>query len=191
VPPEAVQPSRQEPPARSGEVDRESLPEAVLYETSAADEVDAATVETDIGPLPADLWRLIGQDVPQQPEEKPISPKPESQPRVSVQRQPEKPSPPQAGRLESRQVISTITPGHISPQDLPDVVQMAARDEQVETRSADRLTRREASGDGSGVDEAGGEDSGGEIDVDELSRKVYQEIKRRLVGEWERMRRRF
>jgi hypothetical protein len=38
---------------------------------------------------------------------------------------------------------------------------------------------------------AEGEESAGEIDVDELARRVYSNIKQRLVVEWERVRGRF
>jgi len=39
--------------------------------------------------------------------------------------------------------------------------------------------------------EQGAAEAGAEINVDELTRRVYQEIKRRLSTEWERMRRKF
>ena len=68
-----------------------------------------------------------------------------------------------------------------------DVVQMAAVD-----RPAVSSRTRQFEAEESRTEAQEDEDAEmGEVNVDELTRKVYQEIKRRLSSEWERMRRRF
>lgn len=99
-------------------------------------------VETEIGPLPGDLWELIGKEPPA-PEQ--VAPAPVA----AVQRRP-------------------AEAGAAAP--VEDVVDDAAPEEAPPAAVA------------------AGES---EIDVDELARQVYAQLKRRLVVEWERLRGRF
>jgi len=128
-------------------------------------------VETEIGTLPADLWHLIGQEPPQpqasQPAQGPL-----------VQRQPGA----EAGSLPvdtaGRQAQVTAHPA------APIVTyQISAPVQRAEAADAAPAA---AAGEG-----AEGEAADGGLNMDELSRRVYQEVKRRLENEWERMRRRF
>jgi hypothetical protein len=146
-------------------------------------------IETAIGKLPADLWQLINQPLPQQPQgstdrgqeetvsnHAPIQRQPETSPRQLMQEAPaETPAPtlpagPPAG--------STFAPA--------EVIQ----------RSPDSAASQNS---GSAVPEGGGSSStpptdgaqAAKPDKDELARLVYQEIKHRLSIEWERFRNNF
>jgi hypothetical protein len=186
---EVVTPRRPRPvPAAAHSTPAEGQPGSSYPKTGAdmpglAEGVEAAAVATEIGPLPADLWSLIGQEPPA---ERAASAALSVQP---VQRQPAgegnlAPAMPLGSQPEevrqtsqSGQIISTLATGYLSPEDLPNVIQMQAAE--GETAPAPP------------AEGAPGEGAAAEINVDELTRKVYQEIKRRLSSEWERMRRRF
>jgi len=134
-------------PPSSPKVPQGDLP----VESRAVSEV----VPTEIGPLPADLWRLIGE-APPEPEMAEHKEKPARLPdkgqalpgapaEPAVQRQAAEPSSP----------AQTPSPSTASPA----------------------------------APQAEGEGKGEKLDVDELSRRVYREVKRRLAVEWERIRR--
>ena len=117
-------------------------------------------VPTAIGDLPSDLWQILGETPP--------APVPTAQ--RSVETDPS--SPAQAGPP-----AKLVTEEFQSPD-----IQRSLRDSESSAGQLD-LTR-----DG-GQEESAGEDGGdgkGEVDVNELARKVYPEIRRRLQVDWER-----
>jgi hypothetical protein len=74
-------------------------------------------------------------------------------------------------------VVASYATGYLVPEEIPAAVQRAEEESPLATSPPPEAPPEEP--------------AGAEINVDELTRKVYQEIKRRLTGEWERMRRRF
>ena len=125
---------------------------------------EEVSVPTEIGPLPQDLWRLIGQQPPQQ-ESAPGSP---IHPIVS--RTPEKKR--SAPKVETPQPRSGDSP-KIS--------------ESFIAPPAPFIQRAEIEGEAASQ-ESGSDEQAPELDTDELARKVYAEIKHRLTTEWERFR---
>ncbi len=120
-------------------------------------------VPTPIGDLPSDLWEMLG--------ERPPAPRPPAaQPSVAgpqtVQREVE---------VQPQQLVTEV---FRAPDLQRDDVQTG------QTESAGAGQAEEAA-------DEGGEEKKSEVDVDELARKVYPEIRRRLEIEWERGRGRF
>jgi hypothetical protein len=121
-------------------------------------------VPTEIGELPTDLWRLIGQEPPL------AAPTP--------------PSPLQ------RQAESGLEPA--LPAVLPAERKSRAEGQYVTYQAPTTLQRAEAPETTEPAPQASDDEAGDAegANLDELSRRVYQEVKRRLANEWERMRRR-
>lgn len=143
-----------------------------------------STVPTEIGPLPADLWRLIGQEPPAEAQSAAPAP---AQPLKAVQRKtqseapatrPTSPGEPAQSEPEDAQWVAAYPAGPFSSEAALDVLQRAPEEAQPPPSSPPEAPPAETL-------------PGAEVNVDELTRKVYQEIKRRLASEWERMRRRF
>lgn len=155
----------------------------------AAQPASPEMVPTEIGPLPADLWQLIGQTPPSAPAPEagqPVGNPPAhaapagaaSAPAPVVQLMPQPPERSQPAQAEpvQRQVAKapvSVIPITTESQDSPPagVLQMAEAQAPAEASPAQPT------------------EPAPEVDVDELTRRVYQEIKRRLSTEWERMRR--
>jgi len=126
--------------------------------------MDPDPIPTEIGPLPQDLWRLIGQKPPQQGSAA------SSKTDQIVSRKPEKPrTPPKVETIQPE-------PGD-SPQNGDSILEVPTP-----------LIQRTALGSEASSQESGSEEAPPELDTDELARKVYAEIKRRLTTEWERFR---
>jgi hypothetical protein len=119
-------------------------------------------VPTAIGDLPSDLWQMLGETPP--------APKPR------VQRSADSsPSPP----AQADRPAKLVTEEFQSPD-----IQRTSIDSESSAGSSDQTQ-------GGGQDETAGGDEGGagmngEVDVNELARKVYPEIRRRLQVDWER-----
>jgi hypothetical protein len=135
-------------------------------------------VASEIGPLPADLWALIGQPVPAQDAgyQPPASP-PSSGP-APLQR---------AVQINdlSAAVVETASESQEGAAAQPG----SAPDGQPEDHAAST-----PGGEGSppdGADDAAPLQSAAQPDLDEIARQVYVEIKHRLQVEWERLRRKF
>ncbi len=127
---------------------------------------DVETVPTAIGPLPADLWRLIGDDLPM----------------VMRAAVPETQTEPERLMAAQRSSAPPETSAPERPQTQPAAIQATAATAQAPTTTETTGSSPEA--------EAESETSAetAEPDVDELARRVYSEIKRKLSVEWERMR---
>ena len=119
-------------------------------------------VPTAIGDLPSDLWQILGETPP--------APVPTAQ--RSVETDPS--SPAQAGPP-----AKLVTEEFQSPD-----IQRSLRDLGSSAGQLDQ-TRGSGQEESAGGDE-GGEGEKGEVDVNELARKVYPEIRRRLQVDWER-----
>jgi hypothetical protein len=131
-------------------------------------------VETAIGPLPADLWQLIGQ---KPPEGKPSQSTPETMPpSIPQQMESSKPQEEVIRHETSSQPVHTIKmvdfPAAVQRE--PAVTDTASSPEQPGNASLSLSQQNVES----------------ELDVDELARKVYARIRQRLSTEWERLRRR-
>jgi hypothetical protein len=141
---------------------------------------ESELVQTEVGPLPADLWHLIGESSPKRPppETAPSRSGPEAKDRESAVKQavaaaeasPIPPARTSAAQPTTQGGASTVI------QRRPDVAS-------VETGGVSEAETEAAAppGEQSAVEEP---------DVDELARRVYAEIKRRFSVEWERVRQR-
>ncbi len=147
-------------------------------------------VETAIGPLPGDLWELIGEPVPPANGfgEAPQEARPARATTTETQRpQPERPAqPPEvepAGRRPTRiePVAGTLEP--------PSATLIAPPSPGPTRPPATTVQRAEAdTGETPDAQPEAETESGGGMDVDELARRVYGEVRRRLAVELERMR---
>ena len=141
----------------------------------------ARLVETEIGALPADLWRMIGEEPPADVggadtvEQNKLNGHDASEVVGSVQRAVEGESQTRAqGTSPSdvdEQAGSTLAGGE------PNLAQ--TKTVQREALGRGRAERVEPEG-------GGADDEGGDVDTDELARQVYARLKRRLAVEWER-----
>lgn len=132
---------------------------------------DDRLIETAIGPLPADLWQLIGQ---KPPETEPHPPAHDSI--TSAVQQVESTGP----QKESLRQETSSPEKTVNIVDFPAVVQ---RQPVAEATALSPEQQRDASLSPQQAAET-------EPDVDELARKVYAKIRHRLSMEWERLRRR-
>ena len=138
----------------------------------------ADLIETDIGPLPADLWRLLDQPPPHKvdreaPALKPLDGPPHAASRVetaisAVEKSRPRPTGTPAPESQALPAIqrSTHSPGVAQARETPTEQAAARRDEPGEDRGQDQA----------------------EADTDELARRVYAQIKEFIAVEWERCR---
>jgi hypothetical protein len=151
----------QKKPVKSESVP-ESQPEAAISDQS---------IPTEIGPLPQDLWRLLDQEPPQlESESQPIKEK-------KINRKME---PSQSHPAQPESILNDLS----KP---PETELNPSKNESLLAPLSPTIQRTEAAGDESSSESDSGE-AGSEVDTDELARKVYAEIKRRLTTEWERFR---
>jgi hypothetical protein len=129
-------------------------------------------IETAIGPLPADLWQLIGQ---KPPESKPQLPTHETM-SASIPQQTEsaKPQEEVIGHERTSQPAKPIKmvdfPAAVQRQPVAADASSSEQPRDVSISSSQQIAEPE-------------------LDVDELARKVYARIRQRLSTEWERLRR--
>jgi hypothetical protein len=156
------EPSAAAPGIEISAEDFESASDGVLM---ASQEVAGeAHLMTEIGPLPIDLWELIG--------ESPQSAQP--QPMQSA-------SPATSGKPAPRESLA--------PQNVKKIPEAPAGFVQRQPAEPGTAASTGISG-AAGAAESQAEQPQAEIDMDELARRVYGEVKKRLALEWERMRRR-
>jgi hypothetical protein len=138
------------------------IPGKDIENASAGILMASEEVETEIGPLPVDLWELIGES-------------------------------PQAAQPQSSQTASPATSGKpvqresFSPQNgkkMPEAPTGFVQRQPAEPGAAGDQPVAAAAA------ESQASQPQAEIDMDELARRVYGEVKKRLALEWERMRRR-
>jgi hypothetical protein len=122
-------------------------------------------VPTEIGPLPEDLWSLVGAESPVERIERPQEP----------------PAPIETSKWEQSSTSTGLPASPSGPVSLAPVVQR-------------QVARGATAGPASAPPSAGGDDSekqtGQDVNIEELARQVYSELKHRLGLEWERLRRR-
>ena len=141
--------------------DFENVSDRVLM--ASEDVAGKGHLMTEIGPLPVDLWELIGES-PQTAQPQPMqtaSPAPSGQP---VQRE--------SLALQNGKKMPEAPTGFVQRQAEPGAAVSSG-----------------ASGAAGAAESQAGQPQA-EIDMDELARRVYGEVKKRLALEWERMRRR-
>ena len=164
-------------PVAGNLVHDESVPaDDVPGEMALGEPITGELVDTEIGPLPSDLWRLIGQSPPETVTT--AAPEPESETVTSGKSD-------QAGRHSSFDKPPAGEKDAFAKSPMPPSPPIIQRQpaEQVppatqETGTTTTGTSREET---SELKE--------EININELARKVYTEVKRRLALEWERSRR--
>ena len=155
-----------EPALPQARADGEQLPHAPAARFPAPEVQrqpadSAGEVDTPIGPLPADLWTLIGQPAPA-------------------------PGRAEEGAKRAPETASRKTePVPAQPAGLAGASGLAGA---TELAGALGLIQREVAVD-MPAEGSGGEDRRGEPDLDQLTRRVYAEVRRRLQQEWERLRR--
>jgi hypothetical protein len=168
----------------------------------AAENIRAAeaVVETEIGPLPRDLWTLIGERPPERPARPPYeAPQAAEEPQTAAPRAAAAapaPTPaamvpaagsetaarPAPGPVIQRTPVAWRTPvarGSIRPA-LAEAA--TSPDEAVETPTASMALQQESG------DETAGEAEATVVDIETLAQRVYADLKRRLAVEWERLR---
>jgi hypothetical protein len=180
-PGEQEQPAAMPTPEKTALVERpDAAPESVMpvqdlvadsaeAEMAPEEVVDEKHLMTEIGPLPADLWELIGES----PRVEPAGPGGSASPITS-------------GNPAQREASASQS-GKQMPAAPHAYVQRQAEAAGAQTGEA---ASPRSSG-STGAAEALGKQPPAEIDMDELARRVYGEVKKRLNLEWERMRRRF
>ncbi|MFQ5401123.1 MAG: hypothetical protein ACE5E7_16185 [Anaerolineae bacterium] len=130
------------------------------------------TVPTEIGPLPADLWQLLGQEPPTKQKAPDMVTR-----AIAAAEAPAKPAALAWPEVEdTRQVIPPPVQRTAAP------AEEAVAETPASTAESPPASPQEA---------AAEEGEAAEIDVDELARRVFGQLKRRLSVEWERARGRF
>jgi hypothetical protein len=132
-----------------------------------------ATVATEIGELPSDLWRLIG-----------------AQPPTSFKQEASTPPAPTAAETINEDTKPAQPPG-MPPTFIQraESEQAAAEQAAAEQAAADLTPSLEAPAAPSKEGNETGQEE--EVNMDELARQVYSDIKERMTIEWERTRGRF
>lgn len=164
-----------------------------------------ALVQTEIGPLPADLWHLLGRSPPGQEPAEATPPQDTGQEAtiadgniadaaitdgriaraVATAEAPPKPERPAIREIIPPVVQRVAAPG--SAAEAGSLIQREPEEEQAETAATGSVTTESVATEA----ETAPETPAPRIDVDDLARRVYAEIKRRLSTEWERARRMF
>jgi hypothetical protein len=208
------------PDAPLASIQRQLNPQAVDEGASiGARLADPAFILTELGPLPADLWDLLGQPRPAPEMHKPLSGVPTqlAESGVPDQRQGGK-NTPGTGRwvetLPASQApvqrafyAETAAPSWLAPEPgrktgpagvltrnaetpLPSPSGAAPapafeqiQREPIEIGEVPPPVQTEPHGSGTGTGQ------GGEVNLDELARRVYTDVRARLAVEWERLRR--
>ena len=165
---EVPSPSRPRPPhgrvlSSSASIQRQVEKSQAVQEIS-----ERPPVNTAIGPLPADLWWLLG--------EKPPSGEPVSETNNKIATDFNQQDTPQVQRSYSepetsveKSVNATPIPNMIQRQTVSDKPLLSNSPEPVKSEGAEKTKQ-------------------GEPDLDDLARRVYGEVRRRLATEWERTR---
>ncbi len=159
-PPLPPRPIHREPEPVEESVQKEQLAEPPAKKPKAKAARAPEMIETGIGPLPSDLWGLIGQPVPQ--------PRAETVPPAAI-----KPAAP--GAEEPAPPSAYLWP---EEEESAEAEELAVVQQQAE--------RAEAPAGAAGA----AAETGGETSLDDLARQVYREIKKRFAVELERFRRR-
>jgi hypothetical protein len=176
-------------------------------------EVNLARVATDIGPLPSDLWQLLGQPLPEpaspaeaiSPEavgltetEAPV-PRP-NLPVVQTKAEPmgarpareatvSEPVVPEAGAAEAiKSMIGAASGERPAEKARPTVNSNTIQQETMPSEVG--ITSAPIETGGSAAAQKAPADPIVKIDTDELARRVYTKLKNRLAIEWERVQRR-
>jgi hypothetical protein len=151
-----------------------SIPEAGHRDSAAVETAvaDSTTVPTQIGTLPADLWQLIGQEPPT------IMRTALSEQISSTATQPARSAATQQQTAPERPTSQTIEP--------PPTPEAEQKEGATETQQSD--AGEETSDTQQAPESSETADESAKPDVDELARRVYANLKRRLSIEWERMR---
>jgi len=148
-----------------------------------------AYVPTEIGPLPGDLWEILGAPLP-----RPMGPTGETGSpalmRTAAAAAPTMPFAEPATRYPGS-APTTGTNGHPAPvqREPAPATGQQSQPSSVATVQSGMPTRTASAQEGGEQGAEAGEQ--GEVNVEELARQVYSEVKRRIAVDWERGRGRF
>jgi len=185
---ESAQPSPEASERTSGEREDASseapLPSSEASQDAPPDVQMAAAperIQTDIGPLPSDLWRLIGQEVPGQ-EQKSRAESELSESHI------------QRAGLEEKESVPPAVQNFFRPSGKEPPIMVQRVTEQTETQTAEQPSTGSAEAVSTQAPEVAQQEQKEEkINVEELARKIYEAIRHRLMTtlsvERERMRR--
>ncbi len=126
-------------------------------------------IQTPVGPLPSDLWKLLGQKPPE-PVQAQVKPSSTPEPTTASMST-------SASSSTNPRITPVIAPSNTIQRELD-----AAADQSSPASRLDSSSERQSEGQPA---------RSGEPDMEELTHKVYAEVKRRLSVEWERLRHRF
>jgi hypothetical protein len=166
---EILSPSRPRPPQVDLSTSRASIQRQTQDNHVSKEASESSPVNTAIGPLPADLWWLLGQKPPIA-----SAPQPEIQRTIHADQKLVAPEQSSAAGSQSpveHRVETPPTPSAIQRQALPTDALPTNRQEPAEPARAEKAKHKHA-----------------EPDLDDLARRVYAEVRRRLAAEWERRR---
>jgi hypothetical protein len=146
-------------------------------------ESDPDLIQTEIGPLPVDLWEILGHRPPSSPGQDgviPESPPMPTGPKTNIQ------------RAEASPVDKNLSPRrHTSEKQIFNNIEEGSIQRTVTTDDDLSVTPNSSSSETTSESTADSETSQqSDPDIDELSRRVYAEIRRQLSVEWERSRKR-
>jgi hypothetical protein len=182
--PEIVRPSPEageEIPGEREDASLEAPPSSSEASQGAPSTVQMAAepkqIQTDIGPLPADLWKLIGQEVPTQEKlsRSQIETPPPSQPQAVVQHTL------QAEKVEHEHASPALQDFPRSVQTEPPIIIQRVT-EQTEAQSAEQPSTGSTETESTQAPETTQQEQQEEkINVEELAHKVYEAIRHRLI----------
>jgi hypothetical protein len=152
-------------PSRPRPAQASVLPSRLTVQRQA--ETDAPSlVDTSIGPLPSDLWSLLGQKPPV------------NSGRTQIQQQ-------------QQQIVNPVDQNSVSAQPIPTSAETSMDAVRVSTAIQRQAVSETSAQPASQATGAGKELSPVEPDLNDLAQKVYAEVRRRLATESERTNRYF
>lgn len=201
---ELILPRRQRPavspaPASAPTIIRpiQTQPEADVGKKETATPPQAF-VQTGIGPLPTDLWDILGTPLPGQTETSGLKPQPAQPTNPAVQRAiaaAERPAP--TSSAVPARTSARSTNGH-TPTVQREATNPAQSTGQARPTSVATVgsglpvqTAQTQGAEGGGAAGQGEQGEKEQANIDELARQVYSEVRRRLAIEWERGRGQF
>jgi len=191
---EPIQTDSSQPPTTSNiQTAREPVPggpdsnELVPSELAPSELVPSELVHTEIGPLPSDLWNLIGQSPPDSDAASTTIPTSEPMAAASGDSHAAE----RTGIRPSTKSDLKAAPGKPSADEAATVIEnpMAPSPTTLQRQPAEHASTAAEETTTAETPEEEASEMEQEAKINELARKVYDEIKRRLTLEWERARR--
>ena len=167
-PVEILSPSRPRPSQGNAPSTSANIQRQIERNQATKEIIETPPVNTVIGPLPADLWWLLGE----QPPSSEAAPKTNNNMAKNLNRKeaPQEQSNVFNPKISTENLVNaTSMPNIIQRQTVADQPSVTNRQEEVHSPRVEKKTYAEP-------------------DLDDLARRVYAEVRRRLATEWERIR---